>query len=445
MGRLIAAFAALGMFCSAVRADGPTTQPDTPAKVERKGPLAGLPSPPGPHVEKIKALGDNQWLNLGSPVPDPTWGAGRGRSWSCKMPCATDLGGAFLNGQGVHGYIKPDGYFMDDIFFYDANAHRWICIYPGTDTRNFVDNVRKGNLTVNDDGQLVDRAGQPVPFSAIAGHSYQVHTYDSHQRKYVFFGGPGVGEEQHVRQQEWLKVGRGLLLEQGKPDRVAGTPYFFDTATGRFDRSPQLGVRPPGRATGRVVFYLPTRKALWVYGAGATVIRDTATGTWSNTGAEGPTPTGIDFAACYDSKRDRIYVGGGSYRGPWGQDEGYLFIYDVKTNTWTNPPNRGSPSRLYGSNVALMHYDAAADRVVHVVHAENERGVFVYDPESAAWSDAPLPVPAEVGRRLNCWSGFYSPELNAHFFHTAGDSRDDGVMWVYRYKAKASEKPTMDN
>ena len=38
-----------------------------------------------------------------------------------------------------------------------------------------------------------------------------------------------------------------------------------------------------------------------------------------------------------------------------------------------------------------------------------------------------------------CWNGFYSPELNAHFFHIAGDSRDDGTIWVYRYK-KIAEK-----
>ena len=50
------------------------------------GPLAGLPSKPGPHVEKIKALGDNEWLNLGPPAADPKWGRARGRSWGSNMP-----------------------------------------------------------------------------------------------------------------------------------------------------------------------------------------------------------------------------------------------------------------------------------------------------------------------------------------------------------------------
>ena len=46
----------------------------------KKGPLAGPPSPPGPHIDKIKALGDNEWLSLGSPAADPKWGKARGRS-----------------------------------------------------------------------------------------------------------------------------------------------------------------------------------------------------------------------------------------------------------------------------------------------------------------------------------------------------------------------------
>lgn len=40
-------------------------------KERHQGPLAGLPSLPGPHVAKIQALGDNQWLNLGPPAADP--------------------------------------------------------------------------------------------------------------------------------------------------------------------------------------------------------------------------------------------------------------------------------------------------------------------------------------------------------------------------------------
>jgi len=51
---------------------------------DKKGPLAELPTKPGAHVEKIKALGDNEWLNLGAPAADPKWGKARGSSWGAK-------------------------------------------------------------------------------------------------------------------------------------------------------------------------------------------------------------------------------------------------------------------------------------------------------------------------------------------------------------------------
>ena len=57
---------------------------DEPQKDERKGPLATLPSKLGVHIEKIKELGDNQWLNLGAPAADPRWGKARGSSWDAK-------------------------------------------------------------------------------------------------------------------------------------------------------------------------------------------------------------------------------------------------------------------------------------------------------------------------------------------------------------------------
>ena len=37
---------------------------------EENNPLSALPSKPGPHIDKIKALGDNSWINLGQAAPD---------------------------------------------------------------------------------------------------------------------------------------------------------------------------------------------------------------------------------------------------------------------------------------------------------------------------------------------------------------------------------------
>ena len=50
-----------------------------------EGTLAALPSKPGPHVAKIKALGDNEWISLGQAEADSKWGVARGRAWGSKM------------------------------------------------------------------------------------------------------------------------------------------------------------------------------------------------------------------------------------------------------------------------------------------------------------------------------------------------------------------------
>ena len=91
------------------------------------------------------------------------------------------------------------------------------------------------------------------------------------------------------------------------------------------------------------------------------------------------------------------------------------------------------------TNSACVHYDIAADRVVCMVYRSKKTGVFVFDPATNAWAEQSLSFPAKGPNRSLCWNAFYSPELNAHFVHVAGDSRDDGTIWVYRYK-QASEK-----
>src|SRR5687768_2625554 len=53
------------------------------------------------------------------------------------LPYAPDLEGAWLTGAGVHAYVTPEGRFMDHIWFYDRNAHRWIAIYAGLEVATF--------------------------------------------------------------------------------------------------------------------------------------------------------------------------------------------------------------------------------------------------------------------------------------------------------------------
>jgi hypothetical protein len=61
-------------------------------------------------------------------------------------------------------------------------------------------------------------------------------------------------------------------------------------------------------------------------------------------------------------------------------------------------------------------------------------GVYVYDPNTNAWADEVLAVPEKLGHNRQAKNGFYDPELNVVFLHSAGDSRDDGTIWVFRYR-----------
>src|ERR1700722_5153480 len=131
---------------------------------DKKGPLAELPSKQGTHIEKIKAMSDNEWLNLGVPAADPKWGKARGSAWGAKaLILAPDKRGAFLFGEGVHAFIKPDGHVMDDLWFYDINTHAWICLYPGTNPNSFTQRVNDKELLIDNNGQLIDKEKQPIP------------------------------------------------------------------------------------------------------------------------------------------------------------------------------------------------------------------------------------------------------------------------------------------
>jgi hypothetical protein len=395
-----------------------TSQPD-------KGPLAGLPSRTGTHLAKIEALGDNAWLNLGSPAADPKWGQARGRSWTATMPLAPELRGAFLAGQGVHGYVKPDGHYQDDLWFYDINAHRWICCYPGAHAKTL-------DLKINEDGFEATAEGQPVPVAWL-GHGYEMSAYDSDLKRFMSMPcGDPYWEAAIPQRKRWLKSAP-----------ADASPWFFESLTGRWNRKRTM-TRGPATGFGDALVYVPTKKqAFFVHRSSEVWFYDPCEETWTAVKAKGQKPPfGIDPTCCYDSKRDRIYIGGGGY--PSAPDGANAFwIYDLKTDAWLDPKPTGEPNRgstRYSTNNALMAYDGVNDVVLLIVHSfhadkPDRLGVYVYDPKDNSWAKEPLPIPEKLGRNGHVKNGFYDPVLNAVFIHSAGDSRDKGDMWVFRYKA----------
>src|SRR5205809_5528423 len=194
-------------------------------------PLANLPSKPAEHIAKIEALGVDSWLHLGPPAPDPKWGKARGRSWAAKMPYAPDLRVAFLYGEGVHGWWnEKTGRYMDDLWAYDLNAHRWICVYPGADVKNL-------DLKLDENGFEVTKDGEPIPVAQM-GHAYEAVAYDSDLKKFLFMPCPaGYDAVLRKRRNEWLK---GLDKTARKP----ASPWFYDVAAGKWERRAVDGSAP---------------------------------------------------------------------------------------------------------------------------------------------------------------------------------------------------------
>jgi len=213
---------------------------------------------------------------------------------------------------------------------------------------------------------------------------------------------------------------------------------MYDTVAGRWDRLKTKSSSPTSSFGGTLV-YLAPHESVFFYQPGYGVhYYHPAWNDWSAVKVQGPPPPfGIDSTCCYDSRRDRIYLGGGSY--PVARGDNALWIWDVKTNSWVDPKPKGKPcngSNSYATNIAVMHYDSASDTVLVYRHTGNaqECGVFAYDVERNQWTTIKLPVRWPRGQV----SAFYDPLLNVHFFFVAGDSEDSGVIVAYRYKRTAT-------
>jgi len=400
---------------------------------DKKGPLADLPGKPGAHVEKIKALGDDEWLKLGAPAADPKWGKARGSSWGAKaLILAPDKRGAFLFGEGVHAYVKPDGHVMDDLWFYDINAHAWTCLHPGTNTKTFTQRVKDKELLVDGDGQLIDKEKQPVPVHTLV-HAWGYLAYDSDRKKFAFLSWNGTAGGKIPRYflggEKQMDEGLKILEEQrkDKTERVF-SPWFYDVASGKFERSPANNSTAISTGGFPQFHYLPSTKQFFAVGSDTVAIYDPAKNQWTDARPKGPSPKGYDACGCYDSKRNRFYRNDGD--GSKGEG---LMAYDIGSNSWSHLKPTGTAPPPANTNAAFYEYDARLDTVVAIHFRGPATGIYAYNPKTNSWAD-PVPFPANGPKFQYAANTFFDRELNAYFCHVAGDSKDDGVMWVYRYK-----------
>lgn len=382
-------------------------------------PLARLPSPPGPHLEKVKALGADSWLDLGAPTPDPVKGNALGRSYSPRMVYLPKQRAAFLIGQGPHGGMKKDGIYQDEAFAYDINAHKWTCIYPGSD-------VNKLTLKLDANGFEINDQGEHVPV-AIMGHGHNLLTYDCDLNKVVLIPlGNTWWPDRFSRRKQWLDESANNWLRNPK------YPWFYDLATGRWEHRFIEGDGPGPRQFLSVAEYLPSRKqTFYLYNGCKGWLYDYAANKWTATSNPTEPLKGYDWNGCLDTKRERVLVGA-------GKD---LLAYEAKTGDWKKLASPPEPATFGNSSGWTVTYDAASDTLMLAVFALGDARkspangyLYFYDCASDKWNEKPVPIDNSINGSVNA---FYDPELNAHFFHVAHDGRPNGKIFVFRHKIAA--------
>lgn len=406
-----------------------------------KTPLSNLPSKPEAHIEKIKNLADNTWLELSAPKPDPVYGPSHGRSWSSRMAYAQDLGGAFIFGEGTHGVMYKDNFYADDLFFYDSLSNSLICVYPGFDVTKYkyVKINADGFETLND---------TPIPIASMA-HAYAMTIYNPDTKCFMSMPCPGNYWDKIVGRREAL--GAGGTEYSPKINELQASPWMWDVKKGSWNRLKTKNKISRHLGFGATLVYIPSLKKIWTYSRSGAYFYDMATNDWEPITISGPKPPfGLEMNVCFDSKRERVYLAGGDYpKAPKGSNS--FWIYDIKSNAFIDPVPKGEPCNGetgYGTNDAIMNYDKTNDVVVLFKTSKNGSGVYAYSPEKNEWttvlSDKETLYAVKDQSRgsyspFSVRSGFYDEQLNAHFVLGSTDtyfpeSKPNWEVLVYRYK-----------
>ena len=398
--------------------------PAAPAKVEPE--LA----PDNELLARIEALPDNTWMKL-PPVktsgdlawcgkPDwpnsenmPKFGPGL-RGYSLKMAWAADRKRALYC--GTHHGVFP---ITNDVWEYDLAANTWVCVYasdPSLLSGGTVEFFQK-NAVFKDGIVQTPRGGQ-----VRAIHTWSGLTYDSDRHRMLWFVPKGRGCTFTDRQT--LAKGLGFqdekeLLAKWRTGTVGRYTTTYIWSFDPFGKKWEIlteGV--PVFDEGQSAEYIADRKMVWAsWGA---QLYDPDKKATTDPKAKGKTAGVGEVVAAYDPESKTVVM----------VSQNKTNTYSFATNEWKvvqdNAIASGADMRSY------MAYDLVAtkfilDTVDKGPQGQNQSGLYLYDLARNEWTEAkPQGDTAPPGG-----GGYYDPERNVTVKYTGRDT------YVYRCKRAA--------
>jgi hypothetical protein len=433
----------------------------------------GVPSAEGAHIATIRAMPNNSWLALGTGAPDPQWGAPTAATWGSRQPWCNPYRGAWYYNEISHGYDTIGsgvraGRLDDSLWFYDLNAHRWLCLYPGTDSANYAALVASGEVRAGGVGLVLDKQDRIIPQDLCAGHNWSRSTYDEQRNLWLFHVIGNATATNWFPSPDYTNMHDACIaLQQQGLAWSTTTPMFYDPLAGRF----HYEILNPGNTGGHAALYSDDGSAMpityipaWgfylVASRGGTAYYDYPNKQWWLVNPVGLHVQGRDHQPVVDTLRNRVYYIGGIQpehpeNQPWTNN---FWSFDASAAfpwSWTqvHPGGAGTNALDYlTSNGAFVFYDTAND-VVLALSGFGIYGVFAWHPATNVWEALPDTMPTELRARvdpggigLNSNVGYYDPTLGVcvlHFGNTPGSAPPVYGMETYIYKYKNPAPPTV--
>jgi len=225
---------------------------------------------------------------------------------------------------------------------------------------------------------------------------------------------------------ETIQPGLDILSAQREEVEIKSmSPWFYSVEDCRWERYPVATKNPIPFGSKSTFVYAEADERYVHVGKDGAAVFDPVAKDWMVLQDTGTRPTGYDNGGVYDSKRNRIYMG----RGVKGS--GTLYVYDIDTNTWTQPASSGTGPIEFGPNSAGTLYDVANDLLV--IFQFNDGLVYTWDPNTETWDSQAISDEVLTATKYPQYNVFYDAPLNAYFVAVGSDSTDNLSMFAYRY------------